>query len=172
MALTATFSLQSSGNLTKDDTVSVVTDSVANDTNSFPSLSIDLTDGTGADQANKWYRKYVTLGASASTSIDLIGSTDTDPFGQANNLTRVVAFLVAIVDPDGTKAIRVGPQGGANPFVGPFNASTAYLTVKYWHLSVEPSATGWAVTGGSNDTFHLNNPSASSVSFVVWILGS
>lgn len=172
MALTATISLGANGTLTKDDTVSIVTDTVANDTNSFPSLEINLTDGSGADQANKWFRKYITLGAGASTSIDLIGSTDTDPFGQANNLTRVVAFLVAIVDPDGTKAIRVGPQSGANPFVGPFNASTAYLTVKYWHLSTEPSATGWAVTGGSNDTFHLNNPSASSVSFVVWILGS
>lgn len=172
MGLTATLALSANGILTKDDTVCIVTDTVSNGTNSFPSLEIDLTDGTGAGQGNKWYRKYITLAASASTTIDLIGSTDTDPFGQANNLTRVIAFLVAIVDPDGTKAIRVGPQGGANPFVGPFNASSAYLTVKYWHLSAEPSATGWAVTGGSNDTFHLNNPSASSVSFVVWILGS
>lgn len=172
MALSATLALSATGSLSKDDTVSIVTDSVANDTNSFPSLTIDLTDGTGADQANKWFRKYITLTAGASTSIDLVGGSDTDPFGQVNNLTRVVAFLVAIVDPDGTKAIRVGPQAGANPFVGPFNASTAYLTVKYWHLSAEPSATGWAVTGGANDTFHLNNPSASSVSFVVWILGS
>lgn len=172
MALSATFSLSAIGTLTKDDSVSIVTDSVANNTNDFPALSLSLTTGTGSSQASKWFRKYITLAAGASTSIDLIGSTDTDPFGQANNLTRVVAFLVAIVDPDGTKAIRVGPQGGANPFVGPFNASTAYLTVKYWHLSTDPSSTGWAVTGGSNDAFHLNNPSASSVSFVVWIIGS
>lgn len=172
MPLTATLSLSANGLLTKNDTLCVVTDTVNNGTNSFPSLEISLTDGSAAGQANKWYRKYITLAASTATTIDLIGSTDTDPFGQANNLTRVVAFLVAIVDPDGTKAIRVGPQGGANPFVGPFNASTAYLTVKYWHLSTEPSAAGWAVTGGSSDTFHLYNPSASSVDFVVWILGS
>ena len=172
MALSSTFALSATGSLSKDDSVSVVTDSVSNDTNSFPSLSFDLTTGSGANQADKWFRKYVTLAATTTTSFDLIGSTDTDPFGQANNLTRVVAFLVAIVDPDGTKAVRVGPQGGTNAFVGPFDSASSYLTVKYWHLSSEPSATGWAVSSGTTDKFFVYNPSASSVDFVVWILGS
>ena len=172
MALSVSFLLSASGSLTKDDSVSIVTDTVSNDSNSFPSLAIDLTDGSGVNQANKWFRKYVTLAATTTTSFDMIGSTDTDPFGQANNLTRVVAFLVAIVDPDGTKALRVGPQGGTNAFVGPFDSASSYLTVKYWHMSSEPSATGWVVGSGTTDKFFVHNPGASSVDFVVWILGS
>ena len=171
MTLTATFSLSASGVLTKDDTVSVVSDPVSSGSNSFPDLTIDLTDGTGALQANNWARKYFTLAATTMTSYDLVG-TDVDPFGAANNLTRVVAIVAAIVDPDGVKALRIGPQAQATPFSGPFNATTSYVTFGYWQAFFAPTTAGWVAAGGSTDKLYVYNPGAASVDFVLWVLGA
>ena len=172
MALTASFALTATGTLTKDDLVSVVNDSVSSGSKSFPDMLFSLSDGSGDGQASSWFRKYLTIAAGATTSLDLSGGTETDPFGTALSLTNVKTFVVAIVDPDGTKAVRVGPQSVANTFVGPFGCTSFYTLVPYWSVHVNPSAAGWTVVAGTQDKFALNNPGATSVDVVVWIIGS
>lgn len=172
MALTASIALTATGTLTKDDLVSVVNDPVSSGSNSFPDLSFSLSDGSGANQASTWFRKYLTIGAGATTTLDLSGGTETDPFGTVLALTKVKAFIVAIVNPDGTKGVRVGPQSTVNTFYGPYGGFATYELVTYWDAKVNPSASGWGVVAGSQDKFVLNNPGATSIDVVVWIIGS
>lgn len=171
MALTATLSLTVGGTLTKDDFVSVVSDPISSGSNSFPAMNLELTTGTGASQSNVWHRSLRTLSASSGESIDLYGSV-ADPFGATISFSRITTVLIAIVDPDGTKTLLIGPQSTANYWVGPWAASTDSVNVKYWQAFVNASAAGWPVTSGTADILRISNPSATSVQYVLWIVGS
>jgi hypothetical protein len=171
MALTATLALTVSGTLTKDDLVSVVSDPISSGSYSFPAMNFDLTTGTGAAQSNVWHRSLRTLAASTGESIDLYGSL-LDPFGATISFSRITGVLVSIVDPDGTKTLLMGPQSVANYWSGPWAASTDSVNVKYWQAFVNPSAAGWAVTSGTADILRISNSSATSVQYVLWVVGS
>lgn len=172
MTLSATFDLDARGLLSRDDTISIVNDPVQSGQNSFPDMSVEITDGTGASQANRWYRSQQTLAAGANLDLDLAGGI-TDPFGATVTFTAVKWIILAVVSPDGAKSLRIGPQGLANAFQGPHGGVAAgnYVTVKYFQKFLDYSAGGWAVTAGTGDILRINNPGAVSVTFSIWIGG-
>jgi len=168
MALSATIASSITSTLTQDSTLAVTTDVVSSGTSSFPTLTVTLTDGTGAAQANKWYRSYRTLTATTAENLDLAGSL-LDPFGNTLTFTGIKSIAIAVVSPDGTKSVTIG-GAASNPFIGPFSASGT-LSVPYSVVLNNPNAAGWTVTAATADQFRVYNPGASTIIYCVWIVG-
>jgi hypothetical protein len=170
MTLSLTRSLTVQGTLTNDSTICITTDAVTSGTNSFPTLSRTITDGTGAGQCNKWYRAYRTLAAATADNLDLAGSL-LDPFGSTLTFTGIKYIAIALVaaSANGTNKLTVG--NATNPFVGPFSSAGTidiYDSLELYH----PGASGWAVTAGTGDILKINNPGAASVTYCILIAGN
>ena len=135
----------------------------------LPALDIGLDFGTGSGQANKLYIGKRTIAAATFDNIDLAGSL-VDGLGNTLTFANLKLALAAIVTPDGTKSLRVGPQGVANAFQGPWGGTAAavYRTFKNWDLAVYEPVTGFPVTAGTGDIFPVYNPGATSLDF--WLL--
>lgn len=170
MALSLLRTLTLSGTLTNDSTLCITTDQVTSGSNSFPTLTRTISDGTGAGQCNKWYRSYRTLTAGSADNLDLAGSL-LDPFGNTLTFTGIKYIAIALVaaSANGTNKLTVG--NGTNPFVGPFSASgtiDVYDALELYH----PGASGWAVTAGTGDILKVNNGGASSITYCILIAGN
>ena len=168
MALSATIASSITATLTQDSTLAVTTDVVASGTASFPTLTQTLTDGTGAAQADKWYRSYRTLAGTTAENLDLSGSL-LDPFGNTLSFTGIKSIAVAVVSPDGTKSVTIG-GAASNPFIGPLSAAGT-LSVPYSVVLNNPNAAGWGVTAATADILRVYNPGASSIIYCIWIVG-
>jgi len=173
MNLAASFSLTASGVLTRDDTLAVVTDSLSSGNQSFPSMSASFVNGTNPGQASRWHRMHQNIAAGATQTFDLAGSL-TDPFGGNASFGTIKALLISIVDADATKKLRVGPQGIANAWQGPFGGTGAevYQETRNWLLWLDALGPGWTVTPGTGDVLPIMNPGDSSLSYILWILGN
>jgi hypothetical protein len=172
VALAATFSFSGSGQLTRELDVSVPVDQVQIGANNFPAVGFDLADGTGNLQAQSWWTDTRTVVAGATDSIDLAGSL-TGPLGTAINWTSVRLIVIAINVPDGTKLLQVGPQGVTNAAQLGFGGvgATVYLTTDTFVILPRPYG-GWAITAGTADLLPVKNPTAVSVDYTVWIIGT
>ena len=173
MGLQASIDISVNGTLTGSDTVATNTDTVRSNSGDFPNLSTAFTDGTGAYQANKWHRSKRTIAAGANDDIDLYGSL-VDPRGNVLNFARVVSVVIAIIGADGTKALRIGPNGVANAWQGPFGGVGAgvYLTTNLTLPLIDISATGWPVTAGTGDILRVSNPGAAPLDYVLFVMGN
>jgi hypothetical protein len=170
--LDVTIALTGSGILTNPLDASTPTDQMEIGTN-FPELEITLTTGTGNNQANSWWHDKRTLAATTTDTITISGgSAVTNGFGQSLDLSStgtVKAVIFAVDSPDGTKAIRVGPQADANAaalgVTGTGTAANAYVLVKHWIPFID-------TYGGFAPNTHIlvHNPGASSVDYWVWFL--
>ncbi|AMV25438.1 hypothetical protein VT84_13635 [Gemmata sp. SH-PL17] len=139
----------------------------------MPPIDLGYTNGTGTAQCDLWYCKRRTLAANTTESLDLRGGL-TDPEGNAINFAHVKRVVISILEPDGTKSLRVGPQNVTNAaqlwFGG--TGATAYETVKTFLYKDEPF-TGWATTAGSADLLPVFNPSLTdAVTYGIWVLGT
>lgn len=169
--LTATLSISGQGTFEKDTDLTSLVESFSIGSNDFDSISTEWTNGTGSVQANSMWTDERTLANGATDSLDLAGGL-TDAFGATITFTVLKCILIAIDAPDGTKALRVGPNAVANAFQGPFGAVSAnvYLTVMK-QLYIEEPYTGWTVTAGSADLLVINNNSGVSVTYRILLLG-
>ena len=168
MTLSITRTKSISASLTNDSSICITTDQITSGSNSLPNLTRTIGDGTGAGQANKWYRGYRTLAAGAADNLDLAGSL-TDPFGNTLTFTGIKYIAIALVSPDGTKKLTVG--NGTNPFNGPLSSAGTVDVLdeqEFYH----PGASGWTVTAGTGDILKINNPGASSVTYCILIAGN
>lgn len=115
----------------------------------------------------------VSLAAGANLDIDLANASNTvkDRAGRPLNLARVYAVVLAVTSPDGTKALRLGPQNVANGcqlwFGG--TGATAYELVE--NGVVRWSYSGWTVTAGTGDILRVNNPGATTVAGSLYLVG-
>jgi hypothetical protein len=137
----------------------------------LPARVRSLTHGTGSGQANKWHLSQRTLATTTFDLLDLAGGL-TDYKGAAITFTKIKRVYVAIVDPSSSKSLRVGPQNQSN--AGQFGwggtGATVYQTVYTDWDDYEPYA-GWTVTAGTGDIYPIYNPSAGSVTYVLFVLG-
>lgn len=136
-----------------------------------PDLGVSLGFGTGSGQANKAYFGLRTVSATSFDLVDLSGSL-TDGLGNTFSPSALKLAVVAIVSPDGTKSLRVGPQNQSNAWQGPWGGtgSTVYQTVTHhWHF-YSPVA-GVAVTAGTGDVLPVYNPGATSVTYALLLAG-
>lgn len=130
-----------------------------------------FTHGTGANQANKWHLSRRTLATVTFDLLDLAGGL-TDYKGAAITFTAIKLVYIAIVDADGTKSLRIGPQNqtGAGQFGWGGTGATVYQTI-YTDWEDYRPITGHTVTAGTGDIYPIYNPGAGSVEYAIWVLG-
>jgi hypothetical protein len=140
----------------------------------FPSLAVTYASGSATGQIQKYYARRFTIAGGANQDIDLAGSVTSDLVSSGTvTFATVKELIVAIVEPDGTKVIRVGPQNVSNGWQGPFGGVGAndYEQV-YHHFRRSNPFSGWTVTAGSADILRIHNPGGSAVDVDVIILGT
>lgn len=169
--LQATLSFTGSGILSSALDLSTPRDSVSTGTGNFAQFLTTFAFGTGNQQAKEWWHDKRTLTAGANDDLDLAGGL-INPFGGTITFTAIKAFVLIIVSHDGTKSVRVGPQGVANAWQGWHGGVAAgnYNTVFEWFVNIH-SYGGWSITAGTGDILRINNPGAGSLDYEVWILG-
>jgi hypothetical protein len=172
MALSASVSLTAGGLLTTTYGAGQPVDQINLGQDSFPPAGFTLADGNSNLQAQDWYHTLVSLGTGSTTPIDLKGSA-LNPFGATINFVKVKLIIVSITAPDGVKKLRVGPQNVANAAQLGFGGVGAQAYIETDTFCVLPSPYGgWAVTAGTADILPINNPSAVTVQFAAWVLGT
>lgn len=167
--LAATISTTVSAKLTNDATMAQAQDITLSGSNSLASLDQTYANGVGDHQANKLYRARRTLGAGSNDDLDLAGSL-TDPFGNVLTFTAIKFIMIAIVDPNGTKKVKIG-NAASNAFQGPIS-SGGTVDVPYQQIFQNKVAAGWTVTAGTGDILRINNPGASTLDYDILIMGN
>lgn len=134
------------------------------------SNSIDFTNGSGANQAGKFWADSRTLAASASESLDLSGGI-TDALGNTLTLTSVKAIRIRAAAAN-TNDVLVG-GAAANAFLL-FADATDIVAIKPGgtFLLVDPTAAGMAVTAGTGDLLKVaNSSSGTGVTYSIEVVG-
>lgn len=168
-SLTAQFDTKGVVTVNRDLPNRAVTGSAQIGVNSFPSLVQNYTYGNASGQIMDYSCQQYTIAGSGNQDIDLAGGLSNDISSTITALL-IKEIIVALATPDGTAAVRVGPQGVSNPFQGPFGGtvSTSYITVLHSLRLTNPYG-GWTVTAGTGDILRINNPGGSSVTINVLI---
>jgi hypothetical protein len=136
---------------------------------------IQLSTGTGSNQANAIFADQRTLSASATEGLDLYGSL-TDPLGGTLNFATIKAIKICAASAN-TNNVNFGPGIGntATAFPGPMQSNnTSYSSVRPGGcaLHVAPQ-TGWTVTNATQDILPIGNSGGStSVTYDIVILGT
>jgi len=129
-------------------------------------LSTALTDGTGNDQADAYWRDTITIAASATTSLDLralsrqlMGGTATDTFSKVKILAIYNKAMAGTISVGASVANRWTALAGGSVTVGP----QGVLYVTY------PGA-GYS-TGASDKVLAITNSGASAADLDIYIVG-
>jgi hypothetical protein len=132
--------------------------------------SINLTDGTGASQADRIFSDSRTLAASATEDLDLSGAL-TNAYGTVT-FARIKAILI-VADAGNTNNVNFSrPASNGVPL---FLAASDGLPIRpggvfLWACS---DATGIAVTAGTGDLITLTNSAGSTaVTYSIVIIGA
>lgn len=131
---------------------------------------VDLTLGTGLDQANHVFTDTRTLAASATETLDLAGGL-TDALGATLTFTAIKAILIEAAAAN-TNSVVFG--GGSNPFRGWFADATDKLSIPPggFLLLTDPTAAGQAVIAATGDLLLVaNSSSGTGVTYTITILG-
>jgi hypothetical protein len=164
MALQATVKASVSATLTSAPDLATVTAKIAD------SLSIALTNGTGAGQADLIWQDTRTLAASATENLDLSGAL-TSALGAAVVFARIKFILVtaAAANTNNVNVIREGTNG-----VPLFLALADGIAVRpggfmAWGCT---DATGVAVTASTGDLLTITNSGGTTgVTYNITIIG-
>lgn len=131
-----------------------------------------ISDGSGADQANRLFHDTRTLTDAASEDLDLSGVL-LDAFGTVLAFTRVIALLVR--NKGAASSLLIG-GAVANGFLTPFGDATDKIRLRplgFLVLSGQ-DATAYAVTPGTGDLlkFEHGGEDPADLDYDVMILGS
>ena len=165
MALTSDFLIRALCNLTGTLDLSNPSDSL-----DF-SARIQLTSGTGANQADLDFHDRRTLTASQTEDLDLAGVL-TSPLGTTLTFARIKAVLVKASSSNTNNVNVTRPASNGLPI---FLAASDGIPVRpggafAW---IAPDATGVAVTAGTGDLLTFTNSAGStSVTYDVVIVGA
>lgn len=137
----------------------------------LPTIRTRYTFGTGSAQVNKWYLAQRTLTATTFDNLNLTSGLSV--LGTTQAFTALKRVLIAIITPDGTKKLRVGPQGQTNSNQLWFQAVTAnFWEETYTQIWKDRPVTGWPVVAATSDILSIYNPGATSVTYAIWLLGT
>jgi hypothetical protein len=131
-----------------------------------------LTDGAGANQANRLFHDQRTLAASANEDLDLAGVL-TDPFGATITFARIRGLVVAAAATNTNNVIVGG--AAATQFSSWVGAATHTVIVRPGGFLAlfAPDATAYAVGAGATDFLRIANSAAgTSVTYDIILLGS
>lgn len=173
-SLVSTLEISLTSKLTNTADLNVPTDQVTVGAANFDAIQERLTAGTGNQQGNLHWHDERTLAAGANDDLDLAGGLVLagPAANQTLTFTRVKQVLVVIDAADGTKRLRVGPQGVANAFQGWEGGVAAGNYAEFYdHFTLGHRWAGWTVTAGTGDILRINNPSAVSVTYRIYLNG-
>lgn len=131
-----------------------------------------LTDGAGANQANRLFHDQRTLAASAIEDLDLAGVL-LDPFGAAITFARIRGMVVAAAAANTNNVIVGG--AAATQFVSWVGAATHTVTVRPGGFLAlfAPDATAYVTAAGATDFLRIaNSAGGTSVTYDIILLGS
>jgi len=153
----------------KDDAFGGKSISNGTDRYAFPQ---DLTDGTGANQANKMYVATRTLVASASEDLDLSGAL-TNQFGDTISFTAIKGIKITLLPTTAASSITIG-AAASHAWVGFLGSATDTITIRngYSFGLLGTDAAGMTVTNASSDILTVtNNDSGLSATYTIMLYG-
>jgi len=132
--------------------------------------AINITHGTGADQADLIWHDTRTINAATNDDLDLAGVLQ-DAFGNVLTFARVKLLYVYNKSTDMT--LTIGPAA-SNGFSTPFGGTTPSVNIKPGgiFLLIAPGATAYAVTAGTADQLRIGNAGGSATTYDIAILGA
>lgn len=133
--------------------------------------TLNLTNGTGANQADKVFADQRTIAASTTEDLDVAAGGLTDSFGVAFTIAELKVLMVCASSAN-TNNVVLGGDANSVPFL-----STAATTVSIkpggCFMFTDPSAAGTAVTAGTGDIVQVANSGAgTTVTYDIIMLGS
>ncbi len=134
-------------------------------------LTVALSDGVAAGQADLIFKDTVTLAASATADLDLSGAL-TDIYGAAQVFARLKAIIVTALAANTNDVNVTRPASNGVPL---FLAASDGIAVKpggafVW---VAPDAIGIAVTAGTGDLITFTNSAGTTgVTYSVTLIGA
>lgn len=165
MALSTDLTLRLAANLTNPLDLSTPVDALVK------AITLSLTSGTGASQANMMWHDQRTLAASATEDLDLAGSL-TNGFGATQTFARVKLILVSAAAANTNNVQVTRPASNGVPL---FLAAGDGLAVRPGgvFLLAATDSTSVAVTAGTGDLITFTNSAGStSVTYDVVIIGA
>jgi hypothetical protein len=130
----------------------------------------NITNGTGADQANMIWADQRTIAASSTDDLDLYGGL-TNSFGTTINFTSIKGIIVVAASTNTNDVIIGGDSNALVQWVGAANDTVVVKPGGMFAL-VNPSANGYAVTDSTGDILQIaNSSSGSSVVYDIILLG-
>lgn len=133
--------------------------------------TFSLTDGTGANQAQKFFRDQRSVNASSNDDLDLAGSL-LDPFGQTLTFTVVKGIWISS-DAANTSNLTIG-NAASNQFATWLGAAThtvGPILPGGWFGIYRPDAAGYTVTAGTGDLLRIANGSGGTAVYDIIIIG-
>lgn len=136
------------------------------------SKTLNLANGTGADQANMIWSDQRTLAASATEDLDLAASL-TDAFGASITFTRIKGIYVFAAAAN-TNNVEVGgaASNGFDTWVG---AAGDHVEVRPGGIMFvyAPDATAYVVTAGTGDLLTITNAAGgTAVTYDIALIGT
>lgn len=164
MALTSSISLRVQAKQTGSSDLGI-----AAGTLDWP-LSIDLANGTGANQANAMWSDRRTLTTGANEDLDMAGVLVSE-LGATLTFTRVKAVFIRSL-PANTTTLTVSRP--ASNGLAIFAAAGDAITIKPGGIFayVDPSAAGIAVVAGTGDLLNIANAAGASATYEIVIIGT
>lgn len=165
MALATDLSVRLAATLTNPLDLSTPADALVK------AITLALTSGTGASQANMMWHDQRTLSASATEDLDLAGSL-TNGFGATQTFARVKLILVSAAAANTNSVHVIRPAANGVPL---FLAAGDGLAVRPGGLFLlaATDSTSVAVTAGTGDLLTFTNSAGStSVTYDVIIIGA
>lgn len=133
--------------------------------------SFNITNGTGADQANMIFMDQRTIAASGTDDLDLAGAL-TNAYGTTITFTSIKGLIVYAAAAN-TNDVHVGGSG-SNQFLSWVGHSSDLVVVKPGGLLalINPQANGYAVTASTGDILRIaNSAGTTGVTYDIILLG-
>ena len=153
--------------------------STPEDKKTLPRTPINLTDGTGANKANRIWHDKRTLANATSETIDMFdlaisgGAAGEDHLGQAVQFAKIKFIRIQNLNTTAGNKLLIGGEGSAAAWNSPFNASdTAKNEIGaggVWEMG--SPVDGFTVTDVSNHLLKVDNPGSASIDYEIIIVG-
>lgn len=130
-----------------------------------PVLALDLADGTGAGQANAYWKGVITISAGATGSVDL-RALPLEVFGGSGTLSLASVKMLLVVNTSTTASVAVGVSA-TNRWAG---RSADLETVGPSGVVYAVNGTGWATTTSSK-LLAITNNGATTATVQLYVAG-
>jgi hypothetical protein len=131
--------------------------------------TIDLANGTGADQGNQVWSDTRTLTTGANETLDINGTL----FNAAGESVTFTKVKIILIRNKGTVTTLSVGGAATNGFISPFGSATDVLKIPPGGLLLltAPDVTGFAATAATADQLKITNSAGASVDYDIVLVG-